>query len=251
MANAPWRPLTDDCPDMCPYWPGCGHTAAWFEPPVPHKHVFTADLNHPFVIGLDGFPVSMHGDLRCICGALPPIERMIVNIHKQLVIDAIDHIEALNELLVAYRVGGRTPEKALRTLGRTRVTPGQLQAALDADPRGAKGSPPATVNLRITMAGRGQPESVIREAEIDMSQVQAIGRILDDRCPIRSSITDQPCLLPAGHDADSPTRFHRFAVNPTRDMYSRLAAQYRETPAVPDHGGGSPGDLYDKPEAPK
>lgn len=33
-------------------------------------------------------------------------------------------------------------------------------------------------------------------------------------CPIPSSITGQPCLLPEGHPQDSPYRFHRYA--PTR-----------------------------------
>lgn len=31
-------------------------------------------------------------------------------------------------------------------------------------------------------------------------------------CPIRSSITDQPCLLPDGHPANSAVRFHRYAA---------------------------------------
>lgn len=29
-------------------------------------------------------------------------------------------------------------------------------------------------------------------------------------CPMRSSITDQPCLLPDGHPPDSHFRFHKF-----------------------------------------
>ena len=29
-------------------------------------------------------------------------------------------------------------------------------------------------------------------------------------CPIRSAITEQPCLLPAGHPEYKPTRFHKF-----------------------------------------
>lgn len=29
-------------------------------------------------------------------------------------------------------------------------------------------------------------------------------------CPITSVITDQPCLLPFGHEAFSPVRFHKF-----------------------------------------
>lgn len=31
-------------------------------------------------------------------------------------------------------------------------------------------------------------------------------------CPVNSSITGQPCLLPAGHPADSAVRFHRYAA---------------------------------------
>ena len=30
-------------------------------------------------------------------------------------------------------------------------------------------------------------------------------------CPVRSSITDQPCVLPEGHQAESPMRFHKYA----------------------------------------
>lgn len=37
-----------------------------------------------------------------------------------------------------------------------------------------------------------------------------------DACPVPSSVTGQPCLLPAGHDQDTPTRFHRYAVSPLR-----------------------------------
>jgi len=33
-------------------------------------------------------------------------------------------------------------------------------------------------------------------------------------CPVRSSITDAPCILPDGHACDSPTRFHRYPVQP-------------------------------------
>lgn len=29
-------------------------------------------------------------------------------------------------------------------------------------------------------------------------------------CPVRSSITDQPCQLPAGHPEWKPTRFHKY-----------------------------------------
>lgn len=31
------------------------------------------------------------------------------------------------------------------------------------------------------------------------------------RCPMRSSVTNVRCILPAGHPCDSPTRFHRFS----------------------------------------
>src|SRR5687768_14015869 len=32
-----------------------------------------------------------------------------------------------------------------------------------------------------------------------------------DPCPVRSSVTGNECLLPAGHPQDSPWRFHRYA----------------------------------------
>jgi hypothetical protein len=34
-------------------------------------------------------------------------------------------------------------------------------------------------------------------------------------CPARSSVTEEPCTLPAGHPAHSPTRFHRFEKKET------------------------------------
>lgn len=34
---------------------------------------------------------------------------------------------------------------------------------------------------------------------------------MQEACPVRSSVTDQPCLLPKGHTQDTPNRFHRYA----------------------------------------
>jgi hypothetical protein len=55
-----------------------------------------------------------------------------------------------------------------------------------------------------------------RDALIDAYQealdlVMYLRQAIEERpCPIRSSITDLPCLLPFGHPMDSPTRFHRY-----------------------------------------
>ena len=43
-----------------------------------------------------------------------------------------------------------------------------------------------------------------RESRIDLTA------LADDPCPVRSSITDRGCLLPAGHAAYRPDRFHRY-----------------------------------------
>ena len=43
-----------------------------------------------------------------------------------------------------------------------------------------------------------------RETSIDLTA------LADDPCPVRSSITDRGCLLPAGHPPYRPDRFHRF-----------------------------------------
>lgn len=43
------------------------------------------------------------------------------------------------------------------------------------------------------------------------SDAQVVEKVLrDTECPVASSITGQPCLLPEGHPADSPNRFHRY-----------------------------------------
>jgi hypothetical protein len=49
-----------------------------------------------------------------------------------LIRDTLIHIEALQALLAALRVGRRTPEKALDTLDRTASVPRRLQEALAA-----------------------------------------------------------------------------------------------------------------------
>jgi hypothetical protein len=54
-------------------------------------------------------------------------------------------------------------------------------------------------------------------------------------CPIRSSITDQPCLEPAGHPQWSEGRFHH---------YDRIVEQRRHDPADHDCRGGVPGDRF-------
>ena len=51
-----------------------------------------------------------------------------------LIRDTLIHIEALQALLAAMRVGRRTPEKALDTLDRTASVPRRLQEALAATP---------------------------------------------------------------------------------------------------------------------
>ena len=51
-----------------------------------------------------------------------------------LIRDTLIHIEALQALLAAMRVGRRTPEKALDTLDRTASVPRRLQEALVATP---------------------------------------------------------------------------------------------------------------------
>lgn len=40
----------------------------------------------------------------------------------------------------------------------------------------------------------------------------------EDPCPIASSITNQPCLLPNGHPEYSATRFHKYAPPPERSI---------------------------------
>ena len=57
-----------------------------------------------------------------------------------------------------------------------------------------------------------------RESRIDLTA------LADNPCPVRSSVTDRGCLLPAGHPAYRPDRFHR----------------YRLGSATPDQGKGEP-----------
>lgn len=38
----------------------------------------------------------------------------------------------------------------------------------------------------------------------------ATAAIVPEPCPVRSSVTAQPCVLPAGHPQDAPDRFHRY-----------------------------------------
>lgn len=41
-----------------------------------------------------------------------------------------------------------------------------------------------------------------------------VASVRETSCPIRSSVSGQPCLLEAGHPADSRDRFHRYAAGP-------------------------------------
>ena len=42
-------------------------------------------------------------------------------------------------------------------------------------------------------------------------------------CPVRSSITGQPCELPKGHPMDSAVRFHRFPAPGSDDLPDAMA----------------------------
>jgi hypothetical protein len=55
--------------------------------------------------------------------------------------DARDYIEAQNRLLVAYRLGGRTPEKALDTLERLANVPARLADLADVTAKNAAKDP--------------------------------------------------------------------------------------------------------------
>ena len=50
---------------------------------------------------------------------------------------------------------------------------------------------------------------------VPLSAVESAARGLP--CPMRSSITDQPCVLTWGHPPASDTRFHKFAHNADTD----------------------------------
>lgn len=39
--------------------------------------------------------------------------------------------------------------------------------------------------------------------------------LADNPCPVRSSVTDRGCLLPAGHPPFRADRFHRYRPDPT------------------------------------
>jgi len=46
-----------------------------------------------------------------------------------------------------------------------------------------------------------------------VEEYKKTGKLVDPKgCAVRSSITDQPCLLPEGHAPDSAVRFHRYAT---------------------------------------
>lgn len=40
-------------------------------------------------------------------------------------------------------------------------------------------------------------------------------------CPVRSSVTDQRCLLPAGHPQHGPARFHKYERRPEPHVWGR------------------------------
>lgn len=45
------------------------------------------------------------------------------------------------------------------------------------------------------------------------------------QCHVRSSVSDAECLLPAGHPADSPSRFHRYPPPAVRFAFEDLERQ--------------------------
>lgn len=57
--------------------------------------------------------------------------------------------------------------------------------------------------------GEAPPRDAVDEYARESDPFQA------NPCPVRSSITMQECLLPAGHPPDSPNRFHRYAAATT------------------------------------
>jgi len=64
-------------------------------------------------------------------------------------------------------------------------------------------------------------------------------------CPVRSSITDQSCPLPAGHPQDSATRFHRYAnavqVRTLNERNAQIAALREALEYVNEQVGGEYG----------
>ena len=74
-----------------------------------------------------------------------------------LIRDTLIHIEALQALLAAMRVGRRTPEKALDTLDRTASVPRRLQEALAATPAPLAPHPGQNHEYRMTCLSCGEP----------------------------------------------------------------------------------------------
>jgi hypothetical protein len=72
----------------------------------------------------------------------------------------------------------------------------------------------------VAQFGPEEPELMYREATIATNVdelIDAFGGLAEERaaaprpCSIPSSITGQPCVLPAGHAPWSPDRFHRYS----------------------------------------
>jgi hypothetical protein len=60
-------------------------------------------------------------------------------------------------------------------------------------------------------------------------------------CPMRSSVTDQPCVLTWGHPMDSAVRFHRFEP-PAALLDAEPAGRVAVSVAVNDAGDDAPAE---------
>ena len=116
-----------------------------------------------------------------------------------------------------------------------------LREALDAAIEGLLGTPRPT--LDAGPAG-------IKEWELAFYRLLTAYRASKgeiEMCPVRSSVTDQSCLLPVGHPQDSADRFHRYAA-PSQPARADLDAAVRTVLRL--HIKGSGVDRCERCEAP-
>jgi hypothetical protein len=80
----------------------------------------------------------------------PPTAEQLDRLAK----DVLAYIEAQSQLMAALRVGGRTPEKVLHTLGRLGDVPGRFRNAAPALIAEAREAAPPTPHRRTLECGR-------------------------------------------------------------------------------------------------